>query len=303
VGAGVDGATVSDGSVTDGPTDTTTRVDGPALVGGAVTSVDGFDPAGLPSGFNVVGTFREVGDPVFVVGGSVGSTTLTFAVDGIGLVVGAAFTVVGAAVVGFALVGAAVEAAGFVVATGFVVGVVGVGAVATVFAVVTGWVASGRAAVVGACVTAAVVESGASVSGGALDPAAAVVSAVVLPATVESAAAMLLPAAMLLLAAPTGGIKDDETGMHGCVVGALATWDVAGSELAGVATAVVSGVLDGVPAMVESADAVLAPGVAVEGSTHLGRVGSTGPAYPVSPQAIPRNVIAIAAIAFFMGFP
>jgi hypothetical protein len=295
VGAGVDGATVSDGSVTDGPTDTTTRVDGPALVGGTVTSVDGFDPAGLPSGFNVVGTFREVGDPVFVVGGSVGSTTLTFAVDGIGLVVGAAFTVVGAAVVGFALVGAAVEAAGFVVATGFVVG--------TCFAVVTGWVASGRAAVVGACVTAAVVESGASVSGGALDPAAAVVSAVVLPATVESAAAMLLPAAMLLLAAPTGGIKDDETGMHGCVVGALATWDVAGSELAGVATAVVSGVLDGVPAMVESAGAVLAPGVAVEGSTHLGRVGSTGPAYPLSPQAIPRNVIAIAAIAFFMGFP
>jgi hypothetical protein len=175
-----------------------------------------------------------------------------------------------------------------------------------------------------------------------------VVSALLLATTVESVAAMVLSAAA------TGTVVD-ETGIHGCVVGIAATCDVVGSELAGVAIPVVSGVLvgdpvivesalavvapadvvsgvldcdpamvesalavvapadvvsgvlDGVPAMVESADVVLAPGVVVDGSTQSGRVVviSTGSTIPdcAGPQAIPRNVIAIAAIAFFIGFP
>jgi hypothetical protein len=162
-------------------------------------------------------------------------------------------------------------------------------------------------------------ETGAVVSAADVMSADDVVSTLLLVTTVESVAAMVLSAAA------TGTVVD-ETGIHGCVVGVAAACDVVGSELAGVATpvvsgalvgdpamvesalavaatAVVSGALVGDPAMVESADVVLAPGAVVEGSTQSGRVVVPELNTWGSPQAIPRNEIAIAAIAFFIGFP
>jgi hypothetical protein len=251
------GAAVRGGKVTVGPTDAATRDDGATAVDGAVVTLvaTAEELPGMPSGFNVVGAFSEVAEPVFVVGGIVPSTTLTFAVDGIALVLGAAL-VVGTVGSALSVVGTAVVGVGFVVGAGFVVGgfvtvglLVGIGVVGV--GVVGGFVGSTAPLVVGSFVTIGVVVSASLVSGGA------VVSAVVLSAIVESAAVVESAAATELSTAAAGATVVDDTGTHGSVV--LGT--VGGS------VAPMEGTTDVVGTSVDTAGAIVVSPMAVEGNS------------------------------------
>jgi hypothetical protein len=348
------GAAVRGGKVTVGPTDTATRDDGATAVDGAVVTLVAMaeELPGMPSGFNVVGAFSEVAEPVFVVGGIVTSTMLTLAVDGIALVLGAALV---AGTVGSALsvVGTAVVGVGFVVGAGFVVGgfvtvglLVGIGVVGV--GVIGGFVGSTAPLVVGSFVTIGVVVSASLVSGGAV--VSAVVFSVIVESgvIVESAAVVESAAATELSTAAAGATVVEDTCTHGSVVlgtedGSVAstegTTDVVGTSVDTAVAIVVSPMaVDGnsgevlMPATVVSAVAemegvgvvppstvpaaedgslvglvsegteVSAATALVDASTQLGMVAPEPPLV-APPQAIPRKVMASAAIAFFMYFP